>query len=53
METPKNPNVFMGLMYIEDNIEYTPFFYLCERGNKTCKTCEKVYNYSNKCSECD
>ena len=52
METPNNPNVFMGLMHVQDQIEYTPFFYLCERGNKTCNACKKQYSYDNKCAIC-
>ena len=40
-ETPQNPNVFVGMMHVMDLVEYTPFFYLCERGNKCCKVCNK------------
>ena len=51
-ETPNNPNVFVGMMHMMDQIEYTPFFYLCERGIKNCKVCDRFISPDNDCRKC-
>jgi RNA polymerase subunit RPABC4/transcription elongation factor Spt4 len=39
-------------MHMMDHIEYTPFFYLCERGIKNCKVCDRFISPDNDCRKC-
>ena len=55
LEKPLNPNVPVGLMQQKDEVDYVPFFSLCERNERvqTCSKCDREYSYENQdCEKC-